>query len=96
MGIFNKSYAARMTSDSEEFIKQDGRLHALVYQIQGKRMLSDGNMLEPRVTEQLNILLDNLQDKGLQIVDVKTETVANAIQKGAVDTLLHVVTVLYR
>ncbi len=95
MGIFNKSYAARMTSDSEEFIKQDGNLHALVYQIQGKRIMSEGNMLETRVTEQLNILLDNLQNRGLQIVDVKTETVANAVQKGS-DTLLHVVTVLYR
>ncbi len=96
MGFFNKSYAQKMANDSEEYIKQDGRLHALVYQIQGKRVLSDGNMLEPRVTEQLNILLDSLQEKGLQIADVKTETVANAVQKGAVDTLLHIVTVLYR
>lgn len=95
MGFFNKSYAEKMTSDSEEFIKQDGRLHALVYQIQGKRVMSASNSLEPRVTEQLNIILDNLQNRGLQIVDVKTETCANAVDKGF-DTLLHVVTVLYR
>lgn len=95
MGFFNKSYAEKMTSDSEEFIKQDGRLHALVYQIQGKRVMSASNSLEPRVTEQLNIILDNLQNRGLQIVDVKTETCVNAVDKGS-DTLLHVVTVLYR
>lgn len=95
MGFFNKSYAEKMTSDSEEFIKQDGRLHALVYQIQGKRIMSASNSLEPRVTEQLNIILENLQNRGLQIVDVKTETWANAVDKGS-DTLLHVVTVLYR
>ena len=95
MGFFNKSYAEKMTSDSEEFIRQDGRLHALVYQIQGKRIMSASNSLEPRVTEQLNIILDNLQNRGLQIVDVKTETCANAVDKGA-DTLLHVGTVLYR
>lgn len=95
MGFFNKSYAEKMTSDSEEFIKQDGRLHALVYQIQGKRIMSASNSLEPRVTEQLNIILDNLQNRGLQIVDVKTETCVNAVDKGS-DTLLHVVTVLYR
>lgn len=95
MGFFNKSYAEKMTSDSEEFIKQDGRLHALVYQIQGKRVMSASNSLEPRVTEQLNIILDNLQNRGLQIVDVKTETCANAVDNGS-DTLLHVATVLYR
>lgn len=95
MGFFNKGYAEKMTSDSEEFIRQDGRLHALVYQIQGKRIMSASNSLEPRVTEQLNIILDNLQNRGLQIVDVKTETCANAVDKGS-DTLLHVVTVLYR
>ncbi len=95
MGFFNKSYAEKMTSDSEEYIKQDGRLHALVYQIQGKRIMSASNSLEPRVTEQLNIILDNLQNRGLQIVDVKTETCANAVDKGS-DALLHVVTVLYR
>lgn len=29
MGFFNKSYAEKMTSDSEEFIKQDGLLHVV-------------------------------------------------------------------
>ena len=95
MGFLNKSAAQKMAGASEEFIKQDGRLHALVYQIRGKMIHSTYTKLEPTVTEQLDLVLGKLQDKGLQIVDVKTETCANATEKGS-DTLLHIVTVLYR
>ena len=62
MGFFNKSYAEKMTSDSEEFIKQDGRLATpSCTRFRAKRIMSASNSLEPRVTEQLNIILDNLQ-----------------------------------
>lgn len=93
MGFFNKSYAEKMTSDSEEFIRQDGRLHALVFQVAGRAVWSTATQLEPKVTERLDGMLSRIQDEGCTVIDVKMAASANTRDS---DTMLYSFTVLYR
>lgn len=93
MGMFNKSAAKKMASDAEDFIVNDGKLHALVFQVAGKAVFSTGTQFEDKVTERLDGALARVQESGCQVVDVKMSACANTRDT---DMILYSFTVLYR
>lgn len=93
MGMFSKSAAKKMASDAEDFIVSDGKLHALVFQVNGRFTLSTATQFEKKVTERLDGALARVQEAGCQVVDVKMSACANT---GNDDTMMYCFTVLYR
>lgn len=93
MGMFNKSAAKKMADDAGEFIVNDGKLHALVFQVAGRAVWSTATQLEPKVTGRLDGMLSRIQDEGCAVIDVKMAASANTRDS---DTMLYSFTVLYR
>ena len=93
MGMFNKSVAKKMASDASDYIVNDGKLHALVFQVCGKAVVSTATQFEDKVTERLDGALARVQESGCQVVDVKMSACSNTRDT---DMILYSFTVLYR
>lgn len=93
MGMFNRNAAKKMASDADDFIVNDGKVHALVFQVAGKAFYSTATQLENKVTECIDETLSRIQDKGCQVIDVKMAVSGNTRDS---DMMLYSFTVLYR